>query len=83
MKEYFIILFHPSAILNSGSFLGVAVVGIEQDPNTRTLQIARSCGIPVLIADGASRAAMEAVAVSRAVALVAASSENATTLRSQ
>jgi hypothetical protein len=55
--------------------LGVAVVGIEQDPNARTLQIARSCGIPVLIADGTSRAAMEAVAVSGAVALVAASSE--------
>lgn len=55
--------------------LGVAVVGIEQDPNARTLQIARSCGIPVLIADGASRAAMEAVSVSGAVALVAASSE--------
>jgi len=55
--------------------LGVAVVGIEQDPNARTLQIARSCGIPVLIADGASRAAMEAVAISGAVALVAASSE--------
>lgn len=55
--------------------LGVAVVGIEHDPNARTLQIARSCGIPVLIADGASRAAMEAVSVSGAVALVAASSE--------
>ena len=55
--------------------MGVAVVGIEQDLNARALQIARSCGIPVLIADGASRAAMEAVSVSGAVALVAASSE--------
>jgi threonine dehydrogenase-like Zn-dependent dehydrogenase len=55
--------------------LGIAVVGIEQNPNARTLQIARSCGIPVLIGDGASKAAVRATGVKGAVALVAASSE--------
>ena len=55
--------------------LGIAVVGIEQNPNARTLQIARSCGIPVLIGDGASKAAVHATGVKGAVALVAASSE--------
>ena len=55
--------------------LGIAVVGIEQDPHARTLQIARSCGIPVLIGDGASKAAAHATGVKGAIALVAASSE--------
>lgn len=55
--------------------LGIAVVGIEQDPNARTLQIARIYGIPVLIGDGASKAAVYAAGVKGAIALVAASSE--------
>jgi Trk K+ transport system NAD-binding subunit len=55
--------------------LGISVVGIEQSPHARTLQIARSCGIPVLIGDGASKAAVHATGVKGAIALVAASSE--------
>lgn len=55
--------------------LGIAVVGIEQNPHARTLQIARSCGIPILIGDGASKAAVHATGVNGAIALVAAGSE--------
>ena len=55
--------------------LGVAVIGIEQNTNARSLQIARSSGIPVLIGDGASKAALAAAGAHRAIALVAAGSE--------
>ncbi|MEI7865927.1 MAG: NAD-binding protein, partial [Chthoniobacterales bacterium] len=55
--------------------LGVAVIGIEQDANARSLPIARSSGIPVLIGDGASKAVLAAAGAHRAIALVAAGSE--------
>jgi len=55
--------------------LGIAVTGIEQSPEARSLPIARSCGIPVLIGDGASKAALDAARVEQAIALVAAGSE--------
>ncbi|MFZ4483820.1 MAG: NAD-binding protein, partial [Chthoniobacterales bacterium] len=55
--------------------LGVAVIGIEQNTNARSLPIARSSGIPVLIGDGASKAALAAAGAHRAIALVAAGSE--------
>lgn len=55
--------------------LGVAVLGIEQNANARALPIARGCGIPVLIGDGGSKAALRAAGVRRAIALVAAGSE--------
>lgn len=56
--------------------LGVAVIGVEQSPHARSLQIARRCGIPVLIGDGASRALLNAARAPRALALVAAGSED-------
>jgi Trk K+ transport system NAD-binding subunit len=55
--------------------LGVAVVGIEQSPGARSLPIARSSNIPVLIGDGASKAVLAAAGARRAIALVAAGSE--------
>lgn len=55
--------------------LGMAVICIEQNPQARTLAIARNCGIPVLIGDGASKAALEGAGVHRALSLVAAGSE--------
>ncbi len=55
--------------------LGIAVIGIEQNTNARALQLARSSGIPVLIGDGASKAALRTAGVEKAIALVAAGSE--------
>ncbi len=55
--------------------LGIAVVGMEQNASARSLAIARSSGIPVLIGDGASKAALAAAGVEKAIALVAAGSE--------
>jgi hypothetical protein len=55
--------------------LGIAVVGIEQNATARSLPIARSSGIPVLIGDGASKAGLAAAGAQRAIALVAAGSE--------
>lgn len=55
--------------------LGIAVVGIEQNANARSLPIARASAIPVLIGDGASKAALIDAGARRAIALVAAGSE--------
>lgn len=55
--------------------LGIAVVGIEINPHARSLQLARSCGIPVIVGDAASRATLRAARVDHALALVAAGSE--------
>ena len=55
--------------------LGVAVIGIEQNAEARSLPIARTSNIPVLIGDGASKAALAAAGAHRAIALVAAGSE--------
>jgi len=55
--------------------LGIAVICVEQNAQARALPIARSTGIPVLIGDGASKATLEAAGVRRALALVAAGSE--------
>lgn len=55
--------------------LGIAVLGIEQNANARSLPIARSSAIPVLIGDGASKTVLEAAGARRAIALVAAGSE--------
>jgi len=55
--------------------LGIAVLGIEQNASARSLPIARSSAIPVLIGDGASKAALDAAGAQRAIALVAAGSE--------
>ena len=55
--------------------LGIAVLGIEQSANARSLPIARTSGLPVLIGDGASKATLAAAGAQRAIALVAAGSE--------
>jgi Trk K+ transport system NAD-binding subunit len=55
--------------------LGIAVVGMEQNASARSLAIARSSGIPVLIGDGASKAGLAAAGAEKAIALVAAGSE--------
>lgn len=55
--------------------LGVAVLGVEQDPKARTLEIARRSGIPVLIGDGASRQFLQRARVHRCLAVVAAGSQ--------
>lgn len=54
--------------------LGVAVLGIELDPNARTLRIARSQGIPVIIGDAASQATLKAAHAQDAQAVIAAGS---------
>lgn len=55
--------------------LGVAVLGIEQNADARALPIARDESIPVLVADGGSKAALRVAGAERAIALVAAGSE--------
>lgn len=54
--------------------LGVAVLGIEVNAGARSLQIARTRRIPVIVGDAASRTTLKAARVGRAQALVAAGS---------
>ena len=54
--------------------LGVAVIGIEVNPQARSLQIARSKAIPVIVGDAASRATLKAARAEHAQALIAAGS---------
>ena len=56
--------------------LGVAVLGIDQDSKARTLEIARTSGIPVLIGDGASRKVLQRARVQHCLAVVAAGSQD-------
>lgn len=56
--------------------MGIAVLGIEQEASSRTLDIARSSGIPVLIGDGASRALLRRARVGSCLAIVAAGSQD-------
>jgi voltage-gated potassium channel Kch len=55
--------------------LGIAVVGIEREHHTPSLAIARDLSIPVLIGDAASRRMLRRAGLSRAIAIVAAGSE--------
>jgi Trk K+ transport system NAD-binding subunit len=55
--------------------LGIAVVGIERTDTAQGIPIARDSGIPVLIGDASSRHLLRRAGVARAVALVAAGSE--------
>lgn len=55
--------------------LGVAVVGVEVNPQARSLQLARSCGIPVIVGDAAARTTLKAARADYALALVAAGSQ--------
>lgn len=54
--------------------LGVSVIGIEINPQARSLQFARSKAIPVIVGDAASRATLKAARADHAHALVAAGS---------
>lgn len=54
--------------------LGVAVLGIEVNATSRSLQIARAKRIPVIVGDAASRATLKAARVDHAYAVVAAGS---------
>lgn len=56
--------------------LGISVIGIENSANARSLMIARQCGIPVIIGDGASRSVLTSAGARSALALVAAGSED-------
>jgi Trk K+ transport system NAD-binding subunit len=55
--------------------LGIAVVGIERSADAAGLPLARDLGIPVLIGDASSRRVLLRASLHRAVALVAAGSE--------
>ncbi len=55
--------------------LGIAVVGIERSAHAPGLPLARELGIPVIVGDAASRRVLRRASLHRAVALVAAGSE--------
>ncbi|WP_220454414.1 NAD-binding protein [Nocardioides immobilis] len=56
--------------------LGVAVVGVERDPQAPNLRIARTLGVPVIVAHGGDRAVLERLGVHRAQALAAVGSDD-------
>lgn len=56
--------------------LGVAVVGVERDSAAPNLRIARTLGIPVLVAHGGDRAVLERLGLPRARALAAVGSDD-------
>lgn len=55
--------------------LGIAVVGIERDPQASGLGFARAVGVPVIIGNASSQAALKRAGVSRAIAIIAAGSD--------
>ena len=55
--------------------LGIAVVGIERFATASALPMARDLGIPVVIGDATSRRVLRRAGLGRALALVAAGSE--------
>jgi Trk K+ transport system NAD-binding subunit len=55
--------------------LGIAVLGIERIADAPGLALARDLGIPVIIGDASSRRVLRRASLHRAVALVAAGSE--------
>jgi hypothetical protein len=56
--------------------LGVAVVGVERDPQAPNLRIARTLGIPVVVAHGGDRAVLERLRLQHALALAAVGSDD-------
>jgi voltage-gated potassium channel Kch len=56
--------------------LGVAVVGVERDPQAPNLRIARTLGVPVVVAHGGDRAVLERLRLHRAQALAAVGSDD-------
>lgn len=55
--------------------VGVAVVGIESSPLARTLPLARDLGIAVTVGDATSRRVLRRAGLTRAIAIVTASSD--------
>ncbi|MFB6438039.1 NAD-binding protein [Streptomyces sp. NPDC056411] len=55
--------------------LGVPVVGVEREPTAPNLRLARSMGIPVVLAHGEDRAVLARLGLARARALAAVGSE--------
>jgi hypothetical protein len=56
--------------------LGVTVVGVERDPQAPNLRIARTLGVPVIVAHGGDRAVLERLRLHRAQALAAVGSDD-------
>ena len=56
--------------------LGVSVVGVERDPQAPNLRIARTLGVPVIVAHGGDRAVLERLRLHRALALAAVGSDD-------
>jgi voltage-gated potassium channel Kch len=56
--------------------LGVAVVGVERDPQAPNLRLARTLGVPVVMAHGGDRAVLERLRLHRAAALAAVGSDD-------
>jgi voltage-gated potassium channel Kch len=56
--------------------LGIAVVGVERDPAAPNLRIARTLGIPVVVAHGGDRAVLERLRLPQARALAAVGSDD-------
>lgn len=55
--------------------LGVGVVAVERDRNSRYLRVAKRYGIPVVFADGRDRFVLEGLSLGRARALAAVTSD--------
>lgn len=55
--------------------LGVAVIGLERDGESRNLQLARAIDIPVYLGDGSMRRTMQKLRVDRSLAVVAVGSD--------
>jgi len=55
--------------------LGLAVTGIDRDPQAPNLRTARALGIPVLVGDGSRRRVLQRVRADRALALCAVASD--------
>jgi len=60
--------------------LGVPVVAVERDRDSRHLGIAKRRGIPVVLGDGGDRSVLEALSLDRARALAAVSSDELTNI---
>ena len=56
--------------------LGVAVVGVERDPQAPNLRLARTLGVPVIVAHGGDRAVLKRLRLDRAHALAAVGSDD-------
>lgn len=55
---------------------GVAVIGVERDPEAPSVRLARAAGIPVMIGRGDDRETLQRVGISRCAAIAAATSDD-------